>query len=724
MLQQEPISQNEISPLLGSDTIRQGRIAIVVSLVAVLVFMLIYYRFAGLVSCLALLFNLTLILALMIFVGAAFSLPGMAALVLTVGMSVDANVLIFERIREEMRAGAALRMAIRNGFQRATRTIVDANVTTLITALVLYLIGTEQLRAFAVALILGILMTLFTGIFCSRVVFDIAEKMGRLKRLSMMQLPDTQWDLFKKRKIAALISGALIVMAIAAVAMRGNKIFDIDFSGGTSVQLLLKEPMALAEVRRRADSLRTKGIAEDVSVTEVKSEQLGSSVIYRIDTSLPSLDAKTATSEQVGSAIGNIQQALIEAFRDDQGESLLKSRSLKYTAPTTPQGDAEPAAPALPEIQGGTDGDMLPSDTPPTPDPTTAPADSQGSAVPSKVDGQALTGSRGEELLAYAGDTLLAQADLGADTAPANTAQAPTVVSDSSSLRSESRLQFDEKINPETLEDMIKESARALGMVEPDVRLVSDESNWTEGSSKGHKTWRVQLSSTPNQAEQILSSLRTELDSTPVWLSANQIGSAVAGDKTRLAVAAILGSLLGIIGYIWIRFQHVTYGFAAVAALVHDVVITIGALAASYWLKDYFGFMMVDEFKISLPVVAALLTIIGYSLNDTIVVFDRIREVKGKSPHLSSEIINASINQTLSRTVLTSLTTLLAVVILYFIGGQGIHAFAFALMVGIIVGTYSSIFVASPLLLWMSRRDQTSSVQPARVATGASDAVK
>ena len=189
VLQQEPISQNEISPLLGSDTIRQGRIAIVVSLVAVLLFMLVYYRFAGFVSCVALLFNLTLILALMIFVGAAFSLPGMAALVLTVGMSVDANVLIFERIREEMRAGAALRMAIRNGFQRATRTIVDANVTTLITALVLYLIGTEQLRAFAVALILGILMTLFTGIFCSRVVFDIAEKVGRLKRLTMMHLP-------------------------------------------------------------------------------------------------------------------------------------------------------------------------------------------------------------------------------------------------------------------------------------------------------------------------------------------------------------------------------------------------------------------------------------------------------------------------------------------------------------------------------------------------------
>ena len=186
VLKQEPVSQSEISPLLGEDTIREGKIAIAVSLIVVMIFMVVYYLFAGFVSCLALMLNLMLILALMVFVGAAFSLPGMAALVLTVGMAVDASVLIYERIREEQNNGAAVRMAIRNGFDRATRTIVDANLTTLITAIVLYAIGTEQLKAFAVALIFGILLTIFSAIFFSRFIFEVAEKTIRMKRCNMM----------------------------------------------------------------------------------------------------------------------------------------------------------------------------------------------------------------------------------------------------------------------------------------------------------------------------------------------------------------------------------------------------------------------------------------------------------------------------------------------------------------------------------------------------------
>ena len=175
----------------------------------------------------------------------------------------------------------------------------------------------------------------------------------------------------------------------------------------------------------------------------------------------------------------------------------------------------------------------------------------------------------------------------------------------------------------------------------------------------------------------------------------------MAGDTRNLAIAALLASLFGIVGYIWIRFQRVVFGVAAVIALVHDILITLGAIAVSAYVAKYLGFLLIDEFRISLPIVAAFLTIIGYSLNDTIVVFDRIREVRGKSPDLTAEMINTSINQTLSRTLLTSLTTLIVVAILYAIGGQGIHGFAFALVVGVMVGTYSSIFIASPALLWM-----------------------
>lgn len=734
VLRPEPISQNEISPLLGSDTIRQGKVAIGVSLIAVVGFMLIYYRFAGIVACLALALNLTLILAMMIFIGAAFSLPGMAALVLTVGMSVDANVLIFERIREEMRNGAALRMAIRNGFGRATRTIVDANLTTLITAVVLYVIGTEQLRAFAVALFLGIIMTLFSAIFFSRVILDIAERQMRLRGLTMMQMfADSNWDLFKKRRAAFALSAVLICVAALAVGARQQKIFDIDFLGGTSVQILLKEPMALAEVRERAQRLQESGLVQDVSVTEVKSQDQGNQRIYRIDTSLSSTDTDGDGTVEVATAIARVQQELTEQFRSEDGELLLQTHAVSFTAPTALA--ANQAAP--PEMN-----DLPVVDSPVEPTPTgpeggresseeSAPADQDAVSADEAADSQAAEAA-GEDASAEeaaseapeedsgaqypldtqtlpvsATDTLLAQVDnveSGVAGAGLETSNPTAETADVGNLKSQSELEFDEKINAETLEELIKDKAKTMGFVEPDVVL--ENPAWDGRSGEGFTRWTVKLSNGPDQAAQILTRLENDLDSQPVWLSASEIGSSVAGDKTRLAFAAVGISLIGIIGYIWFRFQHVTYGLAAVVALVHDVLITVGAIALSYWLKDIFGFLLIDEFKISLPVVAALLTIIGYSLNDTIVVFDRIREVKGKSPQLTSDIVNRSINQTLSRTVLTSLTTLIAVAILYAIGGQGIHAFAFALIVGVLIGTYSSIFVASPILLWMSTRGQ------------------
>ncbi len=189
--------------------------------------------------------------------------------------------------------------------------------------------------------------------------------------------------------------------------------------------------------------------------------------------------------------------------------------------------------------------------------------------------------------------------------------------------------------------------------------------------------------------------------------------------KTK-AIAAILISLVGIVAYIWFRFQNVAYGLAAVVALIHDVLITLGMIALSaYVVNSIPGLadaLMIEKFQISLPIVAAFLTIIGYSLNDTIVVFDRIREVKGKSPKFSSEIINNSINQTLSRTLLTSLTTLLSVILLYVLGGDGIHGFAFSLVIGVIVGTYSSVFIASPALLWMSQRAEAATPKPGKQA--------
>ena len=192
----------------------------------------------------------------------------------------------------------------------------------------------------------------------------------------------------------------------------------------------------------------------------------------------------------------------------------------------------------------------------------------------------------------------------------------------------------------------------------------------------------------------------------PLWLSLSNIGERVAGEMQQRAIGAVLLSLVFIMAYIWFRFQKVAFGVAAVVALLHDVVITLGLLAICHWLVGPLQFLMIEDFKIGLTEVAAFLTIIGYSLNDTIVVFDRIREVRGKSPKLTSKMINDSVNQTLSRTLLTSGTTILTLIVLYIWGGEGIHAFAFALLFGIITGTYSSIFVAAPVLLWIANREK------------------
>ncbi len=755
VLNEEPISQDAISPLLGNDTIRQGKAAITTSLVVVMAFMLIYYRFCGLVSCIALILNLTFTLALMIFIGAAFSLPGMAGMVLTVGMSVDASVLVFERIREELRNGAAVRMAIRNGFGRATNTIVDSNLTTLITALVLYWIGNEQLKSFAVTLILGILMCIFTAVFCSRVVFDVAEKAWRMKSLTMMQFfKDLRVDYFSIAKPAIALSLLVIGIGLAAVFARGRQIFDIDFLGGTSIQMLLKDPMDIAQVRERVDKLRAEDVVQDVAVTEVVSKEHGAGRIYRIDTSLPP-DAEGAE------AIARVEAGLIKHFADGSG-TLLQTHSLRYTAPTAiglaATGAAETGAAETPsasasstdasgagsaEINSGQTGEFpsgaqdagaqdapVSGESQPAGSDASQPAaDANEPAAPATGDQSWNTPLPSDHVLAYGGPILLAQATPGqpaataTDSSPADAAssqavadalqkaiESSSVTVDAGRLRSESKLSFDERLNAETLEEMVKSTAKELKYIEPDVVLTNPQ--WDGQSSQGFNEWTLQLSNTPEDAERILSTLKTNLDSEPVWLSANQIGSSVAGNKTRMAFVAVGFSFLAIIGYIWIRFEKVIYGIAAVVALVHDVLVTLGAIALSYYLKDAFGFLMVDEFKISMPVLAAILTIIGYSLNDTIVIFDRIREIKGKSPRLTEAMVNSAVNQTMSRTILTALTTLMSVVVLYIWGGQGVHAFAFALLIGVVAGTYSTIYIASPLVLWIN----PSSVEPRKVA--------
>jgi SecD/SecF fusion protein len=205
------------------------------------------------------------------------------------------------------------------------------------------------------------------------------------------------------------------------------------------------------------------------------------------------------------------------------------------------------------------------------------------------------------------------------------------------------------------------------------------------------------------------------MSGSPVWQNTSSVSGQVTLDMQLKALSAILVSLLGIAAYVWFRFQRLSWGIAAIASLVHDTLVMLAGIGASYYVASALGFLGIQEFKISLTVVAGFLTLIGYSINDTIVIFDRIREMRGKSPFISAQLINDAVNLTLSRTILTGGLTLIVVLILYIFGGEGIHTFAFCMLIGVLSGTYSTVFIAAPLLLWLMKT-APASAPPAKPA--------
>ncbi|NOY29609.1 MAG: protein translocase subunit SecD [Planctomycetes bacterium] len=689
-LNKDPISREQISPTLGAETVQMGSRAILYSLIAVMVFMSFYYRFAGIVACLALAANLVLILGFMVLFKAAFTLPGLAGLVLTIGMSVDANVLIFERIREELNRGAALRMAIRNGFARATQTIVDANVTTLITAVVIYKIAPDNVKGFGVTLIIGIVMSMYTAIFLSRIVFDVAEKTRWLKALSMRQvIGKTSFNFLGKRALCAVASLAIISLGLSAVWNRGTDLLNIDFTGGSSVTMVLNDDqkMPFSEVKAMLDA--TELAEKNLSLVEVGDTQSRYTVscteqdvvavqkllhdtfgdrlkTYNIELeNVRSLASETASLVPSRLIPRKRTRAMLVNFQEESGQE---------------ESDEEESQE---ETDGGTDGEVAEE----------APPSDEEEASPEPEE-----------------------------TEPEETEAAPAKVLDPFAAGTEAGLNFslgaglegDSGIGYESVKQLVQDALDATGHSGTALEVFNPD--YQPGSARRFAHWQVKLALPEAEAQQVFEQLKSTANDQPLFPLANKIGGRVAGDMKTKAIAAILISLVGIVAYIWFRFQNVVYGLAAVVALIHDVLITLGMIALSaYVVSSIPGLadaLMIEKFQISLPIVAAFLTIIGYSLNDTIVVFDRIREVKGKSPKFSSEIINNSVNQTLSRTMLTSLTTLLSVILLYVLGGDGIHGFAFSLVIGVIVGTYSSIFIASPALLWMSQRSEAAKPKP------------
>jgi SecD/SecF fusion protein len=704
------ISMDQILSTLGEELRTRGLLAIGISLSLVLVFMLIYYRFCGLVACLALALNLLFTMAVLMLINVNLTLTGLAGLVLTIGMSVDANVLIFERIREELGRGAALRMAIRNGFDRASTTIVDANLTTLITAVILYVIGTDQLRSFAVTLIVGILMCMFTAIYCSRLIFTIAERRRWITSLKMSQIVNNPLlDFLGKRRIAAVFSILVIAIGITAFFARGKGILDTDLAGGSTARVQFVETMTVDQIRealQQAD-YRFRNDPIRYSVTQMKDDEYA----FKIDSSLPVVDNE---EEPEAAEVPKLDQIIGEVFAGkldmlnldfDPARIRLVKEGVEVELGNPPSGGGPFAGAAFSSLD--------------LPDDAGWQQESGEQESGEQESGQQESGQQdGPEAVQASGTDQAAaeappQQNLDALQAPAG--QDPGNAGTGSPANGAGRqpytatvdLKFKHPLTGESVRGYIDAAAQSLGDVplDKDVDITLQGPDDTESLQDRSDRWTVTLNVyEPDDAARVLNRVKETMAAQPYFASSSGVGGQVAARAQQQALVAIIASLIGIIGYVWIRFQNVAFGLAAIVALVHDVLVVLGAIAISYWLAGVFGFLLIEDFRISLSVVAALLTIIGYSLNDTIVVFDRIREVRGKRTDITSDMINRSISQTLSRTILTSLTTLIVVIILYVLGGESIHAFAFALVIGVLVGTYSSIFVASPTLLWLMNR--------------------
>jgi len=463
-----------VSPTLGTDSVRSGVLAGVSGLVLVFIFVMLYYRLAGIVAFFGLLVNIVVLFGAMAMFNFVLTLPGIAGIILTIGMAVDANVLIYERLREELAAGKSLSTALEAAYNKAFSAIFDANVTTLITAVILFWQATGSVKGFSVTLILGIIASMFSALLVTRTVFRWLIDLGWLKKLSMLDLiPKKQFNFLGKRWIAAVISILLIGGSIAVVVMRGEKILGIDFRGGDLLVVDATQPVTVAEARQ---ALQSVGLAD----TQIQFERAGM-------------------------------------------KEMLSFRSAQGTA------------------------------------------------------GAIIT--------------------------------------------------------------QLQESFPDRGLV-----AVSQEN----------------------------------------------VGPQIGLEFAKRAALALALGMVGILIYVTIRFEF-SFALATVAALLHDVIITVGLFA-------------LIGGELSLVMVGAILTIAGYSVNDTIVVFDRIREGLKRGERGSTEaLMNTSINQTLGRTILTGGTTLLSVGALYFFGGAVLRDFSFAILVGIIVGTYSSIFFAAPIVLWWSK---------------------
>lgn len=648
---ESPISIKTTGPQLGQDNLHAGLKASVISLVVVAIFMVVYYFFTGLIAVMALIANMIVILGVMAMIRATFTLPGIAGIILTIGMAVDANVLIYERIREELEAGEKVVVAIRRGYEKALSTILDANITTLITCIVLYQTATADIKGFALVLGIGIVASLFTALFCTRVVFEIWMRLAHPKTLSMLPTavpavrrllsPNVDW--IGKKGIFITCSVILMALGLAMTSERGKDMLDIEFRSGTEVsfELAKGKTLTLEQVRDRLTKVAEienmpKLAGDQARVVTVGEAEGHASVGFSVQTLIQDPNAVSKAIKEAFSDVLDEQRPLtfdgVDAKRIGEAPVYIINHANLGDVINRPVNDD------VSNYLGGV-AIVLDNINPPASE-----AD-----LTSRIKRMRLQPAY--ENLPYREFEVI-----GLDLT-SSTGSTPMYKSAVVCTRDETTNYIDE---PTTF------TSDPTGLATTEWKLVKEA--LTRDTSLG---------------------------------SVSSFSSQVSSTMKYKAIQAMALSLLAVVIYIWLRFGKITYGLAAIIALVHDVTITLGLLAISYFIYDtVFGAaLLLSDFKVNLAIVAALLTIVGYSLNDTIVVFDRIRENRGRLAEATPQIINDSINQTISRTIMTSLTTLLAVIVLYIWGGDGVHGFAFAMLVGVFVGTYSSIAIASPILL-------------------------
>ncbi len=659
-LGERPLSQTVLAPELGLDNLRQGIKAAWVALIVVTVFMICYYFLSGGVAITAMLANAIIVLGVMSLQRAAFTLPGIAGVILIFGTAVDANVLIYERVREELLGGNDLRTAVRIAFKRASATIIDANVTNLIVCFVLVFTGTQEIKGFGIVLGIGTVANMFCALVLTRLCFTFLIDVVKVKRLGQLPLalpplqrlltPKINW--MRMFPAFVVISTILVGLGLWAVIFRGERILDSEFRGGTSITLRLKEvaqpggapPAPMTQTRAEIES-RLRRVAEEARrQNKAGAAALLDAEVVPINPGPDGVTSDRFTIRTVATDEEAIRDAVVDAYGD-----IVESRPALEFAGSEIE-TVEAGAPVFPVVEPMLGANIRRPEV--------------SNNVASYIGGVAIV-LEGFDPPARR-DLLLARLDYMRNNPEYSRA-----------LRRTHEL---------VILDGAPDAVRSAAVIvfDPSLSLFEDEAKW-----------RGEL------AQNEWSLVRDALTEPTILASINTFSSAIARTFRAQAIVAVLLSFLLILIYVWVRFGSVRYSVAAIVPLIHDVLFAIGMIALAEILYEEvpaLAALGIRPFRIDMGMIAAVMTIIGYSLNDTIIILDRIRENRGKLLYASQQVINNSINQTMSRTLITSGTTLLATAILFLYGGEGIASFAYTLFWGMAVGTYSSVAIAAPIV--------------------------